>query len=161
MVVTPIRVEIIGGFRAFRRCLTYKGENDRVRAYWRWVRFSSRGWIVGFLRDWHKYIETVVKLIVAILIALSLIGSPGAANAAPSESCTMAGADEGMAADHEKMDCCTPECATPCPTAVLADMDLHHDDVKPVRLLDWRPAETGLPSVLPPLDDPPPRAFFA
>lgn len=38
-----------------------------------------------------------MKLIVAILIALSLIGSPGAARAAPSVSCTMAGAAAGMA----------------------------------------------------------------
>lgn len=84
-----------------------------------------------------------MKLIVAILIALSFIGSPGAARAAPSVSCTMAGADEGMAPDHEKMGCCTPDCATPAPAAVLPGADVDEDAVDPVALLNARPMLRG------------------
>lgn len=102
-----------------------------------------------------------MKLILAILIALSLIGSPGAAIAAPSASCTMAGADGGMAADHEKMDCCSPECATPCPSAVLPMSGLGEDGVELVAIADWQPLSGRLPSILLPTDDPPPRTFSA
>ena len=102
-----------------------------------------------------------MKFILAILIALSLIGSPGAARAAPSVSCTMAGADEGTAADHEKMGCCTPDCATPAPAAVLPAADLDGDPVQPVALLDALPEPGSLPSIILSMDDPPPRAVFA
>ena len=102
-----------------------------------------------------------MKFILAILIALSLIGSPGAARAEPSVSCTMAGADNGMAADHEKMGCCTPECATPAPAAVLPNADVDGDAVEPVALVDGQPEPGGLPSIILSTDDPPPRAFFA
>lgn len=102
-----------------------------------------------------------MKLIVAILIALSLIGSPGAARAAPSVSCTMAGADEGMAADHEKMGCCTPDCATPAPAALLPSGDINSDPVEPVALLSGQSEPGSLPSIILSTDDPPPRAFFA
>ena len=102
-----------------------------------------------------------MKFILAILIALSLIGSPGAARAAPSLSCTMAGADEGTAADHEKMGCCTPDCATPAPAAVLPVGDLNSDPVEPVALLDAQPEPGTLPSIILSTDDPPPRTFFA
>ncbi len=102
-----------------------------------------------------------MKLILAILIALSLIGSPGAAIAAPSVSCTMAGADDGMAADHEKMDCCSPECATPCPSAVLPMSGLGEDGAEPVTIAAWQPVAGSLPSILLSMDDPPPRTFSA
>ena len=102
-----------------------------------------------------------MKLILAILIALSLIGSPGAATAAPSESCTMTGADGGMAADHEKMDCCSPECAAPCPSAVLPLADLGEDGAAPVAIADWQAVPGRLPSILLSSDDPPPKTFSA
>ena len=102
-----------------------------------------------------------MKFILVILIALSLIGSPGAARAEPSVSCTMAGADQGMAADHEKMGCCTPECATPVPSAVLPYADVDRAAVEPVALLDCQAEPGSLPSIILSADDPPPRAFFA
>ncbi len=102
-----------------------------------------------------------MKLILAIFIALSLIGSPGAATAAPSVSCTMAGADEGVAADHEKMDCCSPECATPCPSAVLPMLGFDEDGKERIALASWQPVVGSLPSILLSMDDPPPKTFFA
>lgn len=102
-----------------------------------------------------------MKFILAILVALSLIGSPGAARAAPSVSCTMVGADEGMASDHEKMACCTPDCATPAPAAVLPVADVDEDVVEPVELLAAQPEQGSLPSIILSTDDPPPRPFFA
>ena len=109
----------------------------------------------------HACIKGVMKFILVILIALSLIGSPGAARAAPSESCTVAGAHEGMAADHEKMSCCTPECATPAPAAVLPQGDLEEDGVQPVARLSGQLEPGSLPSIILSADDPPPRAFLA
>lgn len=102
-----------------------------------------------------------MKFIWAILIALSLIGSPGAAQSAPSLSCTMDGSAEGKAVDHEKMACCTPECATPCPSAVLPMGALEHEAVEPVALLRWQPAASSLSSITPSMVDPPPRPYFA
>ena len=102
-----------------------------------------------------------MKLILGILIALSLIGSPGAAIAAPSASCTMAGAGAGSAVDHEKMDCCSLECATPCPSAVLPMSDVGEDGAELVTIAAWQTAPGSLPSVLLPADDPPPRNFSA
>lgn len=115
----------------------------------------------AFLVAQHTCIRIVMKLIVAILIALSMIGSPGAARAAPSVSCTMAGADEGMTPDHEKVGCCTPDCATPAPAAVLPGADVDEDAVDPFALLNARPEPGSLPSIILSTDDPPPRAFFA
>ena len=102
-----------------------------------------------------------MKFILALLIALSLIGSPGAARAAPSEGCTMVGASEGLAADHEEMGCCTPECATPVPAAVLPDGRLEGDPIRPSAFLNASPVFGSLPSITLTSDDPPPRAFFA
>lgn len=102
-----------------------------------------------------------MKLIMALLIALSLIGSPGAARAAPSVGCTMAGAEEGMAPDHDRMSCCTPDCATSAPAALLPGADVDGDAVGPVALLNTQPEPGSLPSIILSTDDPPPRACFA
>lgn len=104
-----------------------------------------------------------MRLILAILIALSLslTGSPGAATPAPSESCTMVGAEGGMAPDHETMDCCSQECATPAPSAVLPLSSIHGESVQPVDIDQRRPSVARLNSVQLALDDPPPRPFFA
>lgn len=109
----------------------------------------------------HACIRIPMKFILALLIALSLIGSPGAAKAAASETCTMVGASEGFAADHEKMGCCTPECATPVPAAVLPDGGSHGDPIKPGPLLEASLVAGRLPSIILTTDDPPPRSFFA
>ena len=102
-----------------------------------------------------------MKLVMAILIVLSLIGSPGAAEAAPSVSCTMAGADVGTAADHEKMGCCTPDCATPAPAAVLPQDSLGVDQIGPVTILNLKPDQRHLSSINLGADDPPPRPALA
>jgi len=99
----------------------------------------------------------VLKLILAFVIALSLVGSPGQAQAAPSASCTMPGADSGSAADHEKMGCCTPDCATPCPPAMLSNSLLGVVPLEPAALAVWLPTHAGLTSSNPAAADPPPR----
>ena len=102
-----------------------------------------------------------MKLILAILIALSLVGSPGAAKTAPSASCTMAGAAEGKAAEHDDMPCCTTDCATPCPAAVLPLLDTDQDSLVPLAISGWQAAPASFRSITPSMVDPPPRAFFA
>ena len=98
-----------------------------------------------------------MKLILAFVIALSLVGNPGQAQAAPSASCTMPGADTGSAADHEKMGCCTPDCATPCPPALLPSGVLDAAPLELAALAIWLPGHTGLTSSNPAAADPPPR----
>lgn len=102
-----------------------------------------------------------MKFVLAIFIVLSLIGGSGAAIAAPSAGCTMDGAREGTALDHEKMGCCTPECATPAPAAVLPAANVDGDAVEQVALLDAQLEPVRPPSFILSTDDPPPRAFFA
>ena len=99
----------------------------------------------------------MLKLILAFVIALSFVGNPGQAQAAPSASCTMPGADTGSAADHEKMGCCTPDCATPCPPALLPSGALDAAPLEPGAIAVWLPTQTGLTSSNPAAADPPPR----
>lgn len=102
-----------------------------------------------------------MKLILAILVALSLIGSTGTAQAAPSISCTMAGADQGMAADHGKMGCCTPECATTSAAAVMPALGVCYEEGPPNGQFGPSSPATALPSFMALMDDPPPRGLFA
>ena len=103
--------------------------------------------------------EYVLRLLLAIVIALSLLGSPGAARSAPSVSCSMPGADHGQAADHEKMRCCTPDCATPAPSAMLPNGSLGAASLEPAKIAVWIPSYLELVAVNPAAADPPPRAF--
>lgn len=67
------------------------------------------------------------------------------------------GMDMGTGSDHDKMDCCTPQCMAPAPAAVLGSDDLG-PDISPhagSRLLF--PREAMLASVSPAATDPPPR----
>lgn len=105
--------------------------------------------------------ENAMKFIWAIILALSLIASPSAARLPASTSCMMPGAVQGMAADHENMDCCTPDCATPCPPAMLPLADLVYEPEEPIALVDRQSAADHLPSIKPWVVDPPPRPFFA
>lgn len=103
----------------------------------------------------------VMKFVWAILITLSLIGSPSAARTPPSLSCTMPGAAQGMAVDHDKMACCTPDCATPCPPAVLPVGAFDHEPVEPLAIVGWRPTAANFRSIKPSMVDPPPRTYTA
>lgn len=100
-----------------------------------------------------------MKIFWAILMALSAIGSPGVVQAAPSLSCTMPGADAGEAADHEKMKCCTPDCATPCPPAVVPSLFFDNEPMVLTEIAAAVPVANGLPSIDHETVDPPPRAF--
>ena len=103
--------------------------------------------------------EDVIKLLLAFVIALSLLGSPGAARSAPSVSCSMPGADHGQAVDHEKMGCCTPDCATPAPSAMLPSGPLGAAPIGPSKIAVWVPSYLQLVPTNPAAADPPPRAF--
>src|SRR3546814_18668230 len=100
------------------------------------------------------------KLILAILIALSFMGAPATAGAAPTSSCTV-GDSMNDDAHHSKMDCCTPACAVSCPPAVVpkGDIPAPADDVDSASL--WVPANKTLPSVSTAGLDPPPNYLRA
>ncbi len=114
----------------------------------------------AFLYVRRLCIEIEMRLILAILVVLSLMGSPDRARAAPSATCTMVGAAEGTAPDHEKMACCTPDCATPAPAAVMPAADIGRQSIGLTGLIGGHSSAGGLLSALIPMDDPPPRPFF-
>ena len=103
--------------------------------------------------------DLVIRLFLAIVVALSLLGSPGAARSAPSVSCSMPGADHGQAAEHEKMGCCTPDCATSAPSALLPSGPLGAPPIEPTVIAEWVPVYLELVPSNPAAADPPPRAF--
>lgn len=103
----------------------------------------------------------LMKFVWAMIIALSLAASPSAARTPPSVSCTVSGAAQGMAADHDKMACCTPDCATPCPPALLPVAAFGHEPVEPLVSFEWRPPVGSFRSIKPSMVDPPPRPFLA
>ena len=100
-----------------------------------------------------------MKLIWAFLLALSLIGGPVAAQVLPATGCAMS-ADE-MGSGHEKMPCCNPDCTTPAVAAVLPGALLGPDDIPPLVSLVGDITAGSLSSAVVPMDDPPPRTFFA
>lgn len=102
----------------------------------------------------------MIKLLLAIVVVLSLLGSPGAARSTLSASCSMPGAEHGQAANHEKMGCCTLDCATPAPSAMLQSGPLGAALIEPTQIAIWGPSYLELVPVNPAAADPPPRAFL-
>lgn len=102
-----------------------------------------------------------MKLILALLVALSLIGSPGVAVASPPVDCTMTAMGKDMAADHEKMGCCTPNCAVASPAALLPASGSQGGPVEHVSGAYWPPVAGGRRATMLLTEDPPPRTFFA
>lgn len=99
----------------------------------------------------------MTRFILAILIALSLIGSSGPAFAAPAPDCSMAGAAMGGPADHDDMGCCTPDCAISCPAALIPPDSLPEPSVLLTSARAWMPKTSALHSVSPTAIDPPPK----
>lgn len=100
-------------------------------------------------------------MFLTILIGLSLALTPGAASAAPSMDCSMPGAESGMAPDHDKMPCCTPECVAPAAAAVIPDQDVERNSSSRAGAPGLLPAANALSSVNPAAADPPPRLNIA
>ena len=113
-------------------------------------------------RHWNR----VIRFLVILLTSLSLLLSPATAavgSGAAQAECSMSAAemDMGTGADHDKMDCCTPQCTAPAAAAVLASSD-RGPDISPEG--DSRlqfPRDAMLPSVSPAATDPPPRLHLA
>lgn len=113
----------------------------------------------------------MIRFFILLLASLSLVLGPAAAASAPVGSaaaqteCSMAeaemdmdmGTGMGTGGDHDRMDCCTPQCTAPAAAAVLGPNDLGPDFYAEAasRLLILRDAM--LPSVSPAATDPPPR----
>ncbi|MBX3562667.1 MAG: hypothetical protein KF780_12755 [Sphingomonas sp.] len=110
----------------------------------------------------------MTRLILTILVALSLVSAPGAAFAGPAAGCTMEGMSamngmrdmSGMDGDHDKMACCTPDCAIGCPAGVVPGAGTSGSD-EPLAALPFAGMIARAPSSLGPgTADPPPRASF-
>jgi hypothetical protein len=104
--------------------------------------------------------STFIRLFLALLIILSPVGNAAPAAAEPSVSCMMAGADEGGSPDHERMNCCTPKCATPCPSAILPLSALAGNAAPTAGLVAKTVVAAGRPLNLLSTEDPPPRPSF-
>ncbi|TFI59763.1 hypothetical protein E2493_02680 [Sphingomonas parva] len=99
-----------------------------------------------------------MRLLLAILVALSLIGSPSVAvAAAPLTPCTMPMDQQDGGSHHDKMDCCTPNCAAPAAPALLPPETAGDAPVAFARADLWHKDAPGLPSFNPPSIDHPPR----
>ena len=109
----------------------------------------------------------VIRFFILLLASLSLVLSPAAAASAPAGNeatqaqCSMAEAemdmDMGTGGDHDKMDCCTPQCTAPAVAAVLGPNDLGPDIYAEGGSRLLFPRGAMLPSVSPAATDPPPR----
>ena len=103
----------------------------------------------------------MTRFILAILIALSLIGGSGPAFAAPEPDCSLAEATMGSPADHDSMGCCTPDCAVSCPAALIPPESLPEPSVQLTETRAWTPKASALHSVSPTAIDPPPKPSLA
>lgn len=105
----------------------------------------------------------VIRFFVLLLTSLSLMLSPAAAAVTPdmggAVECSMSAAemDMGTGADHDKMDCCTPQCTAPAAAAVLASGDRSPEIFPEAASLLPLARDSMLPSVNPAATDPPPR----
>ena len=97
------------------------------------------------------------RLLIAILVVLSLVGS-GPAFAESSRDCAMAGSMP--MGDHQKMGCCTPDCAVAAPSAVLPVAEVGVLDLPEAPAPALAPA-AALHSINPAATDPPPRTFIS
>lgn len=104
----------------------------------------------------------MVRLFLAILLSLSLLGSPVAAAAAPAAHCAMDA--HGMPMRHaptdHKMDCCATGCVMAA-TAILPDQDEDAAGASGGGLRACTPVIRALPSHMPSGLDPPPRVGAA
>jgi hypothetical protein len=102
----------------------------------------------------------VHRLLLSILLALALIGSPAAAAAPTAPDCTMTGMT-GMPAKpaKSKMDCCTPGCLFASAAAVLPDEPNGEALAGRAAAATWPLASAGVHSVTPSALDPPPRTL--
>ncbi|MBA2770516.1 MAG: hypothetical protein H0U34_00645 [Sphingomonas sp.] len=106
----------------------------------------------------------MIRLVLAMICALGLAFSPVAANAAPAAGsgmpgCIMDGDMPDMAADHSKMDCCTPACQAPSSSAATLSKSISAALLAPAksRKLTWG-SPKDLVAFLVSALDPPPRA---
>lgn len=98
-----------------------------------------------------------MRVILALLMAMSLALSPSPAFSVPSGNCSMAGPAHVMPADHEDMGCCTADCRVSCPSALLPQAGEDRSG-GPFKSGPVAPAAAGImDSVDPAGSDPPPR----
>ena len=102
----------------------------------------------------------MTRLLLAILLAMSMAMASGPAFAGPSPDCAMAHSSSGMV-DHQKMGCCTPDCALACVPAMLGAEAVDLTTVEP----NAAPAPVSLTAVLASVGlaaaDPPPRTIIS
>lgn len=105
----------------------------------------------------------VIRFLFLLLTSLSLMLSPAAAavttDMGGAVECSMTAAEMDMdaVADHDKMDCCTPQCTAPTAAAVLASAERAPEIAPEADSLLPLARDSMLPSVNPAANDPPPR----
>ena len=103
----------------------------------------------------------MLRLLIALLLSLSLVSAPAAAQTQPMADCGMSASEMDMSDHDEQMPCCTPDCTATSAAAVFdesaaAGDQLGHASARITPLRDF-----ALHSVSPSAADPPPRPSFA
>lgn len=106
-------------------------------------------------------LNPVTRFMLLILLALSLASGSSPAFAGRSGDCRMTGATHQMPMDHEKMGCCTPDCAVTCPPAMLPVSDMDMDQPPASATLPVMALAEAFHSLNPAAIDPPPRTSFS
>lgn len=107
-----------------------------------------------------RSLQSVTRLLLVILLAISMVASSGPAFAGPAADCQMSHMSGGMG-DHGKMGCCPPECAVTCPPAMLPAVALDLPVIGPSPLPVAMPWLDALRSFNPAAVDPPPRTILS
>lgn len=108
----------------------------------------------------------VIRLLLALLVAVGLAFSPAApalAMAAPSAMSDCANGDQmpDRSADHSKMDCCTAACQTPAGAALLPDRGTAGESLPVEGQILLQSTAKALLSVSRAALDPPPRLLLS
>lgn len=112
------------------------------------------------LSGMQPILNGVTRFFLAILLAISMAGASGPAFAGPPAGCEMARIPSGIA-NHDKMGCCPPECAVPCPTAMLTTASVDLSAIEPGSVPTTERLANMLPTFGPAASDPPPRTTIS
>ena len=116
--------------------------------------------LVDRLAEFHHFIA-MLRLLFTLLLSLSLVSAPAAAQTQSVADCGMSAPEMDMSDEHEQMPCCTPDCMASSAAAVFdesaaATNELGHSGALIIPLRDF-----ALHSISPSAADPPPRPSFA
>ena len=115
------------------------------------------------LTGWARFpiCSAMLRLLFALLLSLSLVSAPAAAQTQSVADCGMSASEMDMSDDHEEMPCCTPDCMASSAAAVFDESAAVTDELGHSGALINPLRDFALHSISPSAADPPPRPSFA